>query len=168
MDALVAASRDKHLLSTLSHILCQTMERKEWMMLDIKKLTDQWRRCCATISLMLSHGRPTLNSQGLHFLRMEKLKKGGHRLLQRWASSHSKSTNPSQVSQRITASGSPLPKETTHMGTGRALLAQVRMQLPDILQNRKHRSLWRAVINHFSHLKWDQNRSKENHNCTSF
>jgi len=46
------------------------MERKEWMMLDIKKLTDQWRRCCATISLlMLSHGRRTLNSQEVHFFK---------------------------------------------------------------------------------------------------
>lgn len=43
-----------------------------------------------------------------------------------------------------------------------ALSSQVRMWAADIPQSTKYRSPWRAMINHFSHIKRDQNRCKEN------
>lgn len=43
----------------LSHVLCQTLERKEWMSLDLKRLTDEWRRKCGRNSLMFSLIRET-------------------------------------------------------------------------------------------------------------
>lgn len=145
----------------------QWKERNRWYLTSSSSQTSGGDAVQQFV-LCSHHGRPSLNSQGLHCLRTEKLKEGGYRLVQRWTSSPNKAISPSQVSRPIRASGSLPPKETTHVGRGRALLAQVGVQLPDILRNRKYLSLWRAVINHFSHLRRDQNRSKENHNCTSF
>ena len=81
--ALVAASFDKHLLSALSHTLFYTVERKKWAILDLKKLTDQWKRCYVIISLTLSIGRPILTPKRYIFLRMEKRRMQGCRLVQR-------------------------------------------------------------------------------------
>lgn len=47
-------------LSTLSHTLCQTLERKEYMILTSSSQTNRYS---VAISLMSSHRRPTLNSK---------------------------------------------------------------------------------------------------------
>ena len=76
----------------------QDTERKECIILDIKKLTDRWGYHVA-ISLKFSHGRPTLNFEEvdtissnsyIFFLRIKKLKMGECRPIQRCTSSPNK------------------------------------------------------------------------------